>query len=287
MITCVYGPLLLEQAYRASTQAPLIATCRSMQQLCWLKAMDYHLADPQSGYNAGVLICMPVCFASPCCLCGLPGQLCPHCAEAYCSGCGHFCDVPPREYEDSQWGSDAEPSPRLGETGGSGEDARKAANYAGLASAYENPSAWTQLEDGLFLRCQTLAELNTCYIHDGDAEEPRRFGSMRDWRRVGDFMAWHHPTIVLVNAVVKKTFVFEVSRPPAVRDMKLALRELRSNPSWLGFVCHGDETEPCFLHIEVWWSPEEHKAFARRCIVRDKLLRAVLKMNKSVSFWRP
>ena len=119
-----------QTAYRASTQAPIIATCRSMQQLCWLKAMDYHMADPQSGYNAGVIICMPLCFVYPCCLCGLPGQLCPHCAESYCSDCGHFCDVPPREYEDSPWGSDAEASPRLGETGGSGEDARKAANYA-------------------------------------------------------------------------------------------------------------------------------------------------------------
>ena len=100
-------------------------------------------------------------------------------------------------------------------------------------------------------------------------------------------MAWHHPTIVLVNAQVKKTSVFEVNRSPAIKELKLALRELRANPSWLGFVCHGDESEPCFFHMEVWWSPEEHKAVSRRCIVRDKLLRAVLKMNKSVSFWRP
>jgi len=175
----------------------------------------------------------------------------------------------------------------LGSTGGSEEDAHKSANYTDLASAYLNPNVWTKIEEGLFVRCQILCELNTCYIHDGDEEEPRRFGSMRDWRRVGDFMAWHHPTIVLVNAQVKKTYVFEVNRPPAVKESKLALRELRSNPTWLGFVCHGDENEPCFVHIEVWWSPEENKVVSRRCIVRDKLLRAVLKMNKSVSFWRP
>ena len=112
---------------------------------------------------------------------------------------------------------------------------------------YLNPNVWTKIEEGLFLRCQILCELNTCYIHDGEEEEPRRFGSMRDWRRVGDFMAWHHPTIVLVNAQVKKTYVFEVNRPPAVKESKLALRELRSNPTWLGFVCHGDESEPCFF----------------------------------------
>ena len=245
------------------------------------------MADPQSGYLAGVVICMPICFAYPCCLCGLPGHLCPHCTGSFCSGCGHVCDVATREYEDSPWESDAEASPRLGETGGSGGDARKAADYTNLASGYLNASVWTKIEEGLFVRCQTLCELNTCYIHDGDADEPRRFGSMRDWRRVGDFMAWHHPTLVLVNAQVKKTFVFEANCSPAIKELKLALRELRSNPSWLGFVCHGDENEPCFLHMEVWWSAEDHKAVARRCIVRDKLLRAVLKMNKSVSFWRP
>jgi len=175
----------------------------------------------------------------------------------------------------------------LGETGGSGEvDAGKAANYADLASAYLNPGVWMQIEEGLFLRCQTLAELNTCYIHDGDGDDSRRFGSMRDWRRVADFMAWHHPTIVLMHATVKKTYVFQVGCSPVVKELKPALRELRSNPAWLAFICHGEESEPCFVHVEIWWKPEE-KAFVKRCIVRDKLLRAVLKLNKSVSFWRP
>ena len=140
------------------------------------------------------MICMPLVFAYPCCSCGLPGQLCPGCSASFCSGCAHVCDA--QDYEDSPWASEAETLP-LGETGGSGEmDASKAANYADLASAYLNPGVWTQIEEGLFLRGQSLAELNTCYIHDGDGDDSRRFGSMRDWRRVADFMAWHHPTIV-------------------------------------------------------------------------------------------
>ena len=145
--------------------------------------MEYHVAA-----HPGTMICMPVVFAYPCCSCGLPGQICPGCSGSFCSGCAHVCDAQ-GEYEDSPWASEAETLP-LGETGGSGEiDTSKAANYADLASAYLNPGIWTQIEDGLFLRCQTLAELNTCYIHDADGEDSRRFGSMRDWRRVADFMA--------------------------------------------------------------------------------------------------
>ena len=248
--------------------------------------MEYYMAGPHSGHSAGgTMICMPLVFAYPCCSCGLPGQLCPGCSASFCSGCAHVCEAQ-GDYEDSPWASEAETLP-LGETGGSGEmDASKAANYADLASAYLNPGVWTQIEEGLCLRCQTLAELNTCYIHDGDGDDSRRFGSMRDWRRVADFMAWHHPTIVLMHATVKKTYIFQVGCSPVVKELKPALRELRSNPAWLAFICHGEESEPCFVHVEIWWKPEE-KAFVKRCIVRDKLLRAVLKLNKSVSFWRP
>ena len=248
------------------------------------------MGEPQPEYNGGgAMICMPVIFAYPCGCCGNPGQLCPTCPGAFCSGCAHGCDGLQGDYDDSPWGSDIEMAPPPGETGGSGETDfhQTTTKYADLVPSYLNPNAWTLVEEGLFIRCQMLTELNTCYIHDGEVDDSRRFGSIRDWRRVGDFMAWHHPVIVLVNAVVQKTMVFEVGRAPAARDLKQALRELRANPNWLGFICHGEEHEPSFLHMEVWWMPEESKVSVKRCIVRDKLLRAVLKMNKSVSFWRP
>ena len=187
--------------------------------------------------GGGAMICMPVIFAYPCGCCGNPAQICPTCSGAFCSGCAHGCDGSQGDYNDSPWGSDIETAPPPGETGGSGETVfhQTSTNYADLVLSYLNPNAWTLVEEGLFLRCQTLTELNTCYIHDGEVDDSRRLGSIRDWRRVGDFMAWHHPVIVLVNAVVRKTMVFEVGRAPASRDLTQALRELRANPNWLGF----------------------------------------------------
>ena len=77
-----------------------------------------------------------------------------------------------RDYDDSPWQSEAEDveEKTSGDTGGSFQIYEL--EYGGLRQLYMCPKVWLPYEEGLYLRCEILTELNTCYVIDDGKATP-------------------------------------------------------------------------------------------------------------------
>jgi hypothetical protein len=230
----------------------------------------------------GQLALMPVLLAVPCNQCSQPGNLCKLCGMHYCGSCEHNCDA---YYEDSPGVSEDDDDDNLaviGETGGS-RGGPPSTLYDKLRELSERkPDTWIFIEDSLYVRIQSLPEVNTCYIVDEEGRA-NKFGSLGDWRSVYQFMSWHHAGFVIINTDQKKCYLLEPGKNIATVDIKFALRWLRFIPTALGYVINGDEESIAYL--EVSWSRNDEKPM-KRCLARDKLVMAIIRTNAHVVHWK-
>lgn len=221
---------------------------------------------------------------------GQPVLLIPACPT--CSSQGHFCncfsntlgesfvgELPP-EQEEGIDEEEKECELLIPETGGCNSINRSDA-YIQLKILDE--CQWTQFEESLYCRCTELELLNVCWILDAN-ENARAFGIPGDWIKISDLISWQCGSFVVVNVNEKTTTILEQGRNPRSKDLKQGLRYMRDHAS-VGILAKMDKEENIeWSQLEVCWDP--NKFVERRAFVRDKILIAVLQLNRRVQFWR-
>ena len=226
---------------------------------------------------------VPLLMAYPCCCCAMPGTICQLCGSCFCAACAHVCE---REQSHEEDDGEDDVAQVVASTGGSEDNYLDQNLVFSQLRKLQMGSSWTQYEDSLWLRCHRLPELNVCYIVD-DQNSARRFGSLLgDWRNVMDKMCWHHAGIVVFNVSRRKAYVVEAGAAPKPTVALQALRYLRQMPTSLGIVMEGEDEDMLVAHLEGWWRPDESNP-VKRSIVRDKLIMAIVRLNKRVEFYWP
>jgi len=228
----------------------------------------------------GAVSIVPYYAVYPSCIwCTVPGKICEICGQSFCPTCHPVCG---RDYDDSPWQSEAEDVEEKtpGDTGGSFQIYEL--EYGGLRQLYMCPKVWLPYEEGLYLRCEILTELNTCYVIDDGKATP--FGTRSsDFKKLYEAMWWHHEFLAIVNMYEKKAFLIDGEKPKEV-DLKHCLRLLRSSATGFGILAYQEAHDPRFALLESTMFPEDKAQ--RKCNLRDKITMGVLKSQSHVEFWR-
>ncbi len=213
-----------------------------------------------------------------CSLCLAPGRVCETCGQTLCPSCHPTCGY---DHDDSPWQSAAEQDPGdRGDTGGS--CCIQQLDFGCLRQLYMCPKVWLPYEEGLYLRCEILTELNTCYVIDDGTATP--FGTRSsDFKKLYEAMWWHHEFLAIVNMYEKKAFLIDGEKPKEL-DLKHCLRLLRSSTTGFGILAYQEAHDPRFALLESTMFPEDKAQ--RKCNLRDKITMGVLKSQSHVEFWR-
>ena len=153
--------------------------------------------------------------------------------------------------------------------------------YYHLALAYNNPDEWRAVEDSLFIRATKLPTIEKCY-----SEKPE--GVYVPWGAVAadcEGVLNKFP-LGFVHIGLEQMQACTVAKgKPATRTcgLKVALRELRTYPNLIGFVCFEDGRR-CFLEAD---RKEENKKETKHRL-ENELLLAILQCKQAqaqITFW--
>ena len=153
--------------------------------------------------------------------------------------------------------------------------------YYHLALAYNNPGEWRAVEDSLFIRATKLPTIEKCY-----SEKPE--GVYVPWGAVAadcEGVLNKFP-LGFVHIGLEQMQACTVAKgKPATRTcgLKVALRELRTYPNLIGFVCFEDGRR-CFLEAD---RKEENKKETKHRL-ENELLLAILHCKQAqaqITFW--
>ena len=153
--------------------------------------------------------------------------------------------------------------------------------YYHLALAYNNPGEWRAVEDSLFIRATKLSVLENCYLEEVD-------GVYVPWGTVPadcEGVLSRFPFGVVHIGLERMQACIAVKGKPAARTcgLKVALRELRTYPNLIGFVCFEDGRK-CFLEAD---RKKDNKKELRNRL-EDELLLAILHCKHAqaqITFW--
>ena len=153
--------------------------------------------------------------------------------------------------------------------------------YYHLDLAYNNPGQWRAVEDSLFIRATKLATLEKCYLEKNDSVYVPWGAASADCENVLSKFPFG-----FVHLGLERMQAYTVARgKPTARTcgLKVALRELRTYPNLIGFVCFEDGRK-CFLEAD---RKEDNKKETKHHL-EDELLLAVVhckQENEQITFW--
>ena len=153
--------------------------------------------------------------------------------------------------------------------------------YYHLALAYNNAGEWRAIEDSLFIRATKLSTIEQCYLEKNE-------GVYVPWGTVAtdcEGVLRKFP-LGFVHISLEQMQACTVPKGKPVtrtRGLKVALRELRTYPNLIGFVCFDDGRE-CFLEAD---RKEDNKK-EKKHRLEDELLLAIVHCKQAqaqITFW--
>ena len=153
--------------------------------------------------------------------------------------------------------------------------------YYHLALAYNNAGEWRAIEDSLFVRATKLSTIEQCYLEKNE-------GVYVPWGTVAtdcEGVLRKFP-LGFVHISLEQMQACTVAKGKPVtrtRGLKVALRERRTYPNLLGFVCF-DDGRKCFLEAD---RKEENKKETKHRL-EDELLLAIVHCKQAqaqITFW--
>ena len=139
-----------------------------------------------------------------------------------------------------------------------------------------------EIRKGLYIKFHPLTELNRCYVVLETTE--RKFGTLSDWERVLENVAWTYPSSFVINVSERQMVQLEAGGSPHPVGVKRALRTTRSTQCLAILV----DEEGSAAYLEVSMFPEEPSPHWRklRANFKDKLTMAALRCWNHLEFWR-
>ena len=218
-------------------------------------AMSQHGHVMQSFVMPVMFYCTPLAVGN-----SSSPQAAPHCDAAHVHPAPH--DVPEETIERPHCDSDDEV-------------------YYHLDLAYNNPGQWLAVEDSLFIKATNLAILEQCYLEQND-------GVYVPWGTVAadcEGVLTRFPLgLVHIGLEGMQAFILEKGKPAKrTWGLKVALRELRTYPTLIGFVCFEDGRK-CFIEAD----RREGNMKESKHHLEDELLLAVIRckqLQAQITFW--
>ena len=153
--------------------------------------------------------------------------------------------------------------------------------YYHLALAYNNAGEWRAIEDSLFIRATKLSTIEQCYLEKNE-------GVYVPWGTVAtdcEGVLRKFP-LGFVHISLEQMQACTVAKGKPVtrtRGLKVALRELRTYPNLIGFVCF-DDGRKCFLEAD----RKENNKKETKHRLEDELLLAIVHCKQAqaqITFW--
>ena len=153
--------------------------------------------------------------------------------------------------------------------------------YYHLALAYNNPGEWRAVEDSLFVRATKLPLLEQCFLEKTEGVYIPWGAIAADCEGVVDKFPLG---FVHIGLEQMQACIVDKGKPAArTCGLKIALRELRTYPKLIGFVCFEDGRK-CFLEAD---RREDNKKEIKHRL-EDELLLAIVRCKKAqaqITFW--
>ena len=146
--------------------------------------------------------------------------------------------------------------------------------------SYNHAGQWRAVEDGLFIRATQLSAIESCYVEKNNCDY-LLWGSIEDCEAIAE--KFSRGIVHLDIATMEARTISTKTSSPAHHGLKVALREIRTYPLLVGFVCF-DDGRQCILEA-VRKAPTKQDEKPR---FEDELLLAIVRCKPphvQITFW--
>ena len=117
--------------------------------------------------------------------------------------------------------------------------------YYHLVESYNHPGQWRWVEEGLFIRATPLTTIESCYVEKTNCDY-LLWGSLKDCEAIAEKFSRSIVHLDIATMEARTISSTKTSASSAHHGLKVALREIRTYPLLVGFVCF-DDGRRCLL----------------------------------------